>query len=98
MSVVKLLFTFNLLLVQIVISVCFFENISTQAEAMQESAQKEREKAIALTDCQLAEMMATLDTYKQNNERLISEKDAQIKALTAKLENAESLTVVIILT
>ena len=61
---------------------------------MQLSAEKEKENAQALTDCQLTEMMSTLETYKQNNEKLISEKDLKIEELKRMIENQKSAAVV----
>ncbi|GFO27266.1 synaptonemal complex protein 1-like [Plakobranchus ocellatus] len=58
-----------------------------KAKEIQLSAEKEKENAKALTDCQLTEMMSTLETYKQNNERLISEKDVEMEAMRAQIQN-----------
>ncbi|RUS90348.1 hypothetical protein EGW08_001843, partial [Elysia chlorotica] len=58
-----------------------------KAKEMQLSAEKEKENAQALTDCQLTEMMSTLETYKQNNEKLISEKDFTIEELKRLIDN-----------
>lgn len=61
---------------------------------MQNCAEREQQNAVARTDRHLAEMMATLDIYKQNNEKLLLEKDTEIQALRVRSEHAESLAAV----
>ncbi|GFS00535.1 synaptonemal complex protein 1-like [Elysia marginata] len=61
-----------------------------KAKEMQMNAEKEKEKAQALTDCQLAEMMSTLESYKQNNEKLISDKDLKIEELRILIDKQKA--------
>lgn len=61
-----------------------------KAKEMQMNAEKEKENAQAITECQLAEMMTTLETYKQNNEKLISEKDSKLEELRNVIENQKT--------
>lgn len=61
---------------------------------MQSNAQKEKDNALKLTDAQLTEMMATLDSYKQNNEKLVCEKNKEIQSLTTKMDNEKAYVLV----
>ncbi|XP_059177038.1 synaptonemal complex protein 1-like isoform X2 [Physella acuta] len=61
-----------------------------KAILMQSNAQKEKDNALKLTDAQLTEMMATLDSYKQNNEKLVCEKNKEIQSLTMKMDNEKA--------
>ena len=61
---------------------------------MQAIAQRERDEAKARVDNDLAEMMSTMDNYKQSSEKITAGKDEKIQSLENKLEDVEKKLVV----
>lgn len=53
-------------------------------------AVKHKEEAVNKCDHQMAEMMATLEKYQQENHKIVTQKDKEIEQLKLKLETESS--------